>query len=119
MTPTQARSIGTNLTPCIASEASRARTMTTRSPGPAWTTSAATCTRPTGSSRLLRGWTVSSLTPPRSGYLRVQTAEPRMRPSSTSLHPLDDVRHHGVEQLSIHLVAQAGDDGGLDAVDEL
>src|SRR4051812_20746529 len=114
--------MGTNFTPGSASDASRARTITTRSRGPASTTSAATWMRPTGSNRLFSGWTVSSLTPSRSSYLSVQTALPSTRPRSIGvgrLLALNSAVDGGVEHGRIHIAAQPGDDRRPHPVDEL
>src|SRR5512142_2046987 len=89
--PTSARSMGTNFSSGMARAASRERTITHRSPGPACTTSAATCRPPTGSSFLFNGWTTSSFNPSVPGYLIVQIAVPRTLPNNI-IYSLDNVR---------------------------
>src|ERR1035437_3052204 len=112
--PTKARSMGTNFTSGSASEASRLRTITHRSPNPASTTSAATWRRPVGSSFLLSGCTINNFNPSVSGYLMVQTAVPSTRPNNMGLfhpctgqHALDD----GFNKLIIQLIPQASVNG--------
>ncbi len=72
----------------IASAASRAPTMNTSSPGPAVSSaSAATTGWPTGSSRRVSGWTISSRRPSMLGAFIVATTVPMTRASCTLRPP--------------------------------
>src|SRR5512143_71278 len=118
ITPTSARSIGTNLISGMASAASRERTMTHTSPGPASTTSAATCSVPTGSSFLFSGCTTSSFRPSVPLILRVQTALPTTLPKIIGLlqsRALENALDNAVQQSRVHLIAQLGNHGAADA----
>src|SRR5512146_1894764 len=122
ITPTSARSMGTNLTSGMASAASRDRTITHTSPGPASTTSAATCSGPFGSSFLLSGWTIRSFSPSVPVYLSVQTALPTTLPRIMWLlqpraleHAFDD----RVQQGRVDLGAQLGEQRAGDALAQI